>query len=101
MEPPMTFVELMQIEELKSEDGNGEIRNTGERRFMSLQPAYEPGNGTSYGGHVFAQAVWAASGTVEEGLVAHVSSVLIDTIFYARLTNAECTRLFHPPGSAR
>ncbi|KAL1625923.1 hypothetical protein SLS56_007162 [Neofusicoccum ribis] len=38
--------------------------------FRSLAKAFAPGGGTSaYGGHVFAQAVWAAAHTVKDGFV--------------------------------
>ncbi|GME26321.1 Acyl-CoA thioesterase [Neofusicoccum parvum] len=40
--------------------------------FRSLAKAFAPGGGTSaYGGHVFAQAVWAAAHTVKDGFVVH------------------------------
>lgn len=42
-----------------------------------MNPSYSPGFGASYGGHVFAQAVWAASLTVdgegEGGMCVHAS----------------------------
>ncbi|KAG4441259.1 hypothetical protein IFR05_003250 [Cadophora sp. M221] len=38
---------------------------------MSTRPAFNPGQGSAYGGHVFAQSVWAASFSVGEGMVVH------------------------------
>ncbi|CZR57228.1 uncharacterized protein PAC_07118 [Phialocephala subalpina] len=78
MNPPrLSFVELMKLERLESnEKGNGN-EGTGreEEKFMSVNPAYSPGFGASYGGHVFAQAVWAAAQTVggdgERGMCVH------------------------------
>jgi acyl-CoA thioesterase II len=44
-------------------------------RFRSLAAPFPPGEGTrSFGGHVYAQSAYAASKTVERGLVIHVSS---------------------------
>jgi hypothetical protein len=40
---------------------------------MSLNGAFEPGGGSAYGGHVYAQSVWAAARTVGEGMFVHVS----------------------------
>lgn len=42
---------------------------------MSTRPAFDPGQGSAYGGHVFAQSVWAASFSVAEGMVVHVSKM--------------------------
>lgn len=46
----------------------------GEESFRSIAPAWAPaGAGTrAFGGHVFAQAAWAASRTVATGMVVHV-----------------------------
>jgi hypothetical protein len=67
-EPPsvQTFVNLMAIEALSE----GKDENV--KRYMSKRPSFNPGGGSAYGGHVFAQAVWAASQDVKEGLVVHV-----------------------------
>lgn len=55
------FTDLIRLE--KAADGT----------FRSRAKAFAPGGGTSaYGGHVFAQAVWAAAQTVREGFVVHV-----------------------------
>jgi acyl-CoA thioesterase len=42
--------------------------------FRSKVKAYSPtgGENGTYGGHVFAQAAWAAARTVAEGLLIHV-----------------------------
>lgn len=42
--------------------------------FRSTAKAYGPtgGENGAYGGHVFAQSVWAAAQTVKEGFVVHV-----------------------------
>jgi acyl-CoA thioesterase len=43
-------------------------------RFRSLATPYPPGQGTrSFGGHVYAQSAYAASKTVNQGFVVHVS----------------------------
>lgn len=45
------------------------------RTFSSIHPAYSPGNiERAFGGHVYAQAVVAASKTVAEGFALHVGS---------------------------
>ncbi len=62
-------MDLMGVEELDTGSGGN-----GERRFMSLRPSFNPGSGAAYGGHVFAQAVWAGAQTVGEGMVCHVSA---------------------------
>lgn len=57
------FTELLRLEKTAAAD----------QTFKSLTKAFSPGGGTSaYGGHVFAQAVWAAAHTVKEGFVVHV-----------------------------
>jgi acyl-CoA thioesterase len=38
---------------------------------------YLGGENGTYGGHVFAQAAWAAAQTVEEGYLIHVSSNIL------------------------
>jgi len=41
--------------------------------FESGSPAYSPGGFTrAYGGHVYAQAAWAAAHTVKDRFVLHV-----------------------------
>ncbi|KAF2140543.1 uncharacterized protein K452DRAFT_288621 [Aplosporella prunicola CBS 121167] len=54
------FAELMRLE------------RTGDLTFKSVTKGYGIANSSrSYGGHVYAQAVWAAAQTVNEGLVVH------------------------------
>ncbi|OGE55928.1 hypothetical protein PENARI_c003G08483 [Penicillium arizonense] len=71
---PHSFVELMALERLEttyisSEDSAGPDKI---ERFRSLAAPFPPGEGTrSFGGHVYAQAAYAASKTVERGLVIH------------------------------
>ena len=49
--------------------------------FRSIVRAYSPtgGENGTYGGHVFAQAAWAATQTVAEGLLIHVRSAQATT----------------------
>jgi acyl-CoA thioesterase len=56
------FVALMRLEKID------------ERTFRSTVRAYGPtgGENGAYGGHVYAQSVWAAAQTVGEGFVVHV-----------------------------
>ncbi|KAJ9659269.1 hypothetical protein H2201_007419 [Coniosporium apollinis] len=55
-----TFADLMKLQRVD------------DHTFKSLTKAFSPGNETTaYGGHVFAQAVWAAAQTVKEGFVVH------------------------------
>lgn len=55
------FVELMGLEKIN------------EVTYRSTALPFSPnGTGRSYGGHVFAQAVWAAAHTVKDGFVVHV-----------------------------
>jgi acyl-CoA thioesterase len=43
--------------------------------FRSTAPPFSPNEvGRAYGGHVYAQAVWAAAQTVKAGFVIHVST---------------------------
>ncbi|KAE8450931.1 hypothetical protein EG329_005371 [Mollisiaceae sp. DMI_Dod_QoI] len=82
----MRFVELMGVRRIEVEDeveAGGCVDGDGEdgrrERFMSLNPSYVPGGnrGAAYGGHVFAQSVWAAAQTVggdrggDGGMVVH------------------------------
>jgi acyl-CoA thioesterase len=61
--PKASFVKLMALETI----GDGK-----DNTFMSKMPAWVPAGPAAYGGHVYAQAVWAASQTVKAGFVAHV-----------------------------
>lgn len=49
----------------------------GNSDFMGKYTSYNPGSGLGYGGHVYAQSVWAAAQTVENGMVIHVSTTKI------------------------
>jgi hypothetical protein len=56
------FAELMRLEKID------------ENTFRSTVSAYAPtgGENGAYGGHVYAQSVWAAAQTVKEGFIVHV-----------------------------
>jgi len=60
-----TFLGLMALETIDETKG----------LYISTVPAWSPGNSDgyayAYGGHVYAQAVWAASKTVVFGMVVH------------------------------
>ncbi len=61
-EDRMPFTELMAIDRIDV--------NT----FCSIARPFAPGGGDrAFGGHVYAQAVYAAAQTVEEGFLVHVS----------------------------
>lgn len=50
-----------------------ELESVGSNVFKSIAKAFAPGRGSmAYGGHVFAQAVWAAAQTVTDGFVVNV-----------------------------
>lgn len=87
----LPFTDLMNVIPLpplphKDHDGKRE------ERFMSTRPAFNPGQGSAYGGHVFAQSVWAASFTVGEGMVVHVC-ILAEPLSLERslLMNSSCS----------
>lgn len=62
-----SFADLMALEKVPGKD------NT----YMSKTPAWAAGGSwNSFGGHVYAQASWAAAQEVPEGLVVHVCSLL-------------------------
>lgn len=63
---PVEFTSLMALESW------GE-KEKGTEQFVSRRPAFTGGNYIAYGGHVYAQAVWAASLGVLDGMVVHVS----------------------------
>lgn len=52
--------------------------------FCSIVKPYSPteGENGTYGGHVFAQAAWAAAQTIDEGLLIHVrlSDIIVSTL---------------------
>lgn len=60
---PVDFVDLMNLEKITD--------NT----FRSTTRAYAPDTNRAYGGHVYAQAVWAAAQTVKPGFLVHVRIV--------------------------
>lgn len=72
---PHSFTELMSLQRLEDAlisypDSTGPEKI---ERFRSLAIPFNPGQGTrSFGGHVYAQAAYAASKTVGRGLVIHV-----------------------------
>jgi len=58
----LPFVDLIALEKVD------------ETTYRSTALPFSPnGSGRAYGGHVYAQAVWAAAKTVEAGFVIHVS----------------------------
>lgn len=77
----MTFDDLMSIEELggppgipPSEYSLWRKANPHERYFRSLVRAYKPAISRGvFGGHVLAQSCYAASKTVPNGKICHVS----------------------------
>jgi acyl-CoA thioesterase len=78
--PPTSFVDLMALEHWVQEN-----------QFISLRPAFTGGNDISYGGHVYAQAVWAASLGVPDGMVVHVSFFLgRGFLFFTRVFYSCC-----------
>ena len=55
------FVDLIALEKID------------ETTYRSIALPFAPnGSGRAYGGHVYAQAVWAAAHTVDTGFVVHV-----------------------------
>lgn len=51
------------------------LEKVDETTYRSTSLPFSPnGSGRAYGGHVYAQAVWAAAKTVEAGFVIHVST---------------------------
>lgn len=74
---PLPFSELMALAPL--DDGSGQQRSTvGEPervyRYRSLATPFPPGEGAmAFGGHVYGQSASAASKTVDQGFVIHVS----------------------------
>jgi acyl-CoA thioesterase len=55
-----------------------ELERIDDTTFRSIVKAYSPtgGENGTYGGHVFAQAAWAAAQTVKEGFLIHVCHVV-------------------------
>lgn len=65
----LPFVDLMRLEKIN------------DVTYRSIAQPFCPGGthprsvGRAYGGHVFAQAAWAAAQTVQKGFVLHVSAL--------------------------
>jgi hypothetical protein len=67
---PLSFRKLMGLEEM-------DMLSDGLKTFRSIALAWAPGAlTTAFGGHVYAQAAWAASRTVRSGMIVHVCLVL-------------------------
>lgn len=57
----LPFIDMIALEKINNDT------------FRSRAPPFSPGgSGRAYGGHVYAQAVWAAAQTVGKGFVVHV-----------------------------
>lgn len=69
----LSFVELMSLEQLQSENPDDVTL----ARFMGCNPSPSLGSSSGYGGYVYAQSVWAASQTVKEGMVVHVTLPIV------------------------
>lgn len=54
-----------------------ELETIDDDTFRSIVRAYSPtgGENGTYGGHVFAQAAWAAAQTVDDGYLIHVRGI--------------------------
>lgn len=100
----LPFTELMALDRV------------GENTFHSRAKPYGPGLGeTAFGGHVYAQAVYAASQTVAKGFVVHVCRCSTTphpsqaSVYCFRLKrfsllilcSTECNGLFHSPRPPR
>lgn len=71
---PLAFRKLMALEEVVS---SSDVQADALKTFRSVAPAWAPAAGTTaFGGHVYAQAAWAASKTVAKGMFVHVWLVL-------------------------
>ncbi len=71
----LSFHKLMALQEF---DSSSNVRSDALQTFRSIAPAWAPGAGTTaFGGHVYAQAAWAASRTVGRGMVVHVWSIVL------------------------
>ncbi|KAF7510357.1 hypothetical protein GJ744_006853 [Endocarpon pusillum] len=66
---PLPFYKLMALE---ASELPLQMRSDGLATFKSMARAWVPGTGnTAFGGHIYAQAAWAASKTVVEGMIIH------------------------------
>jgi hypothetical protein len=78
----LSFCELMQLTPITLKLGvsSGQTDAGNATTFMSRRIPWSPGQ-VAYGGHVYAQSVWAASqafNEVENGMVVHVSDKATD-----------------------
>lgn len=72
------------------------LKSVEDNVYESITPAWPPAPfKRAFGGHVYAQAVYAASKTVEPGLVVHVRPASFRSI----LKHTDCT--FHAAASDR
>lgn len=102
----LPFDKVMQLEKID------------DRTYRSIVKAYSPtgGENGTYGGHVYAQAAWAAAQTVDEGFLIHVCfsvptphaqtnmfTCLIERhrLVYARRQTNRALRLHGPQNSGR
>jgi hypothetical protein len=71
-----------------------ELEKIDDRTFRSVVKAYSPtgGENGTYGGHVYAQAAWAAAQTVDQGFLIHVRRDALDfhsnTLTKSRISQA-------------
>lgn len=84
------------------------LRKTGHDTFSSLTAAWPPRTSLkrAFGGHVYAQAMYAASRTVEKGMVVHVrpedlSLTILPTLFKSLISAAANDRSLHITRSHR
>ena len=71
------------------------LRETGKDTFESLTPAWPPAPfKRTFGGHVYAQAVYAASKTISPGFFVHVSH---PSIFKIKKTVTPMNPMISPP----
>ena len=85
----ISFVDLLELETINK------------TTFRSIADPFVPGKGheqsphaNTYGGHVYAQAAWAAAQTVSNGFMIHVSYVWADSSATANHLS-EYQRLLH------
>lgn len=71
MAPPHDGNQFLPLKELMA------LEKIDESTFRSIALPFSPGSfGRAYGGHVYAQAVWAAAQTVAKGFIVHVRDPL-------------------------
>src|SRR6266480_2014729 len=83
----LSFRELMHLTPVTLKRAQIDVGNA--TTFMSKRIPWQPGP-AAYGGHVYAQSVWAASQTlddkIEKGMVVHVCSGAVDVSRAQQLT---------------